>query len=277
MVIPGRAARCKTSLKSNRTTIYINEYLTILGSNHDNISMGYVGKLEEKFRAQQLRREGLSYGEILQQIHVSKDTISRWCRDIILTKKQKERLLRNSIFGQKKGSQVAAENKRKFRIARTQKIFEESKNELGELSKRDRFLAGIAFYAGEGNKADGRAGFANSDPKIIKFMMGWFQEFCSIPTSRFRGAIWLHENLDETIAKDYWSGLTGIPENQFHKTYIAKNKLGSRKIRKNIHKYGVFAIKFSDSDKQRRIMGWISALLDGKISQARLHSSIAQR
>lgn len=64
-----------------------------------------------------------------------------------------------------------------------------------------------------------------------------------------------------------WSDLTGIPLNQFHKTYIAKIKKNSKKIRKNIHEYGVVSIKFSGSDKHRRIMGWIYALVGGKISK----------
>ena len=227
--------------------------------------MGYFGKLESRLKAQALRRQGLSYGEIQLQIEVPKSTLSDWCRDIELSKLQKERLLRNKQFGQKKGSLIAADNKRKKRIERTKEIFEKSKIELGELKKRDRFLAGIAFYSGEGNKTDGKAKFTNSDPLLINFMMNWFQEFCNIPLSKFRGAIWLHDNLDEMEAKLFWSNLTKIPIDQFYKTYIAKNKIESRKIRKNIHKYGVFAIRFSDSDKQRRIMGWISALVGGKI------------
>ncbi|QQG42988.1 MAG: hypothetical protein HYW45_02115 [Candidatus Daviesbacteria bacterium] len=229
--------------------------------------MGYFGKLEEKLKAQELRRRGLSYGEILLQINVSKDTISRWCRDIALTKTQKKRLLKNKVFGQKKGSQVAAENKRRKRLLRTKEIFEISKSELGELNKRDRFLAGIAFYASEGDKTDGKGGVANSDPRIIKFMIKWFKEFCKIPMSKFRGALWLHEGLDEEKAKKFWCKLTNIPTQQFHKTYIAKDKKDSRKIRKNIHQYGVFAIRFSDADKQRRIMGWISALVDDRIQK----------
>lgn len=241
-------------------------HLTYLGSAFMMKLMGYFGKLEEKLKAQELRRQGFSYGEILLQINVSKDTISRWCRDIELTQDQKRKLLENKMFGQRKGSLVAADNKRQARILRTQTIFQEAKKELGNLSKRDRFIAGITLYAGEGDKADGRGGFANSDPKIIKFMMGWFKEFCKVPLSRFRGAIWIHEGLDAEEAKRYWSKVTGVPQNQFFKTYIAKNKTDSRKIRKNIHKYGVFAIKFSVSDTQRRIMGWISALLNAKIA-----------
>lgn len=227
--------------------------------------MGFNGKLEEKLEAQQLRRQGLSYKEILTQVEVSKDTISRWCRDIVLTDNQKERLLKKKIYGQKKGSIIAAENKRRARLERTRTIFERAMKDLGRLGKRDRFMVGIALYAGEGDKGDGRGGFANSDPKLIKFMMNWFLEFCNLPLSKLRGAIWLHEGLDENKAKNYWSVLTGIPANQFHKTYIAINKKDSRKIRKNIHEFGVFAIRFSDREKHRRIMGWISALFDDRI------------
>ncbi len=227
--------------------------------------MGYVGKLEEKIKAQVLRKKGLSYGKIMQRIHVSKDTISRWCRDIELTTDQKRKLLKNKMFGQKKGSIIAANNKRRARLTRIRNIFEAAKKQLGKLSKRDRFITGVALYSGEGYKNDGKGGFTNSDPILIKFMSRWFQEFCDLPMNKLRGAIWIHEGLDHIAAKYFWSKLTGIPEKQFHKTYIAKNKKDSKKMRKNIHQYGVFAIRFSDSDKQRRIIGWISALLGGRI------------
>ena len=228
-----------------------------------------MAKSKEKLRARDLRQKGESIKEIAKILKVSPGSVSVWCRDIELSKLQKERLLRNKQFGQKKGSLIAADNKRKKRIERTKEIFEKSKIELGELKKRDRFLAGIAFYSGEGNKTDGKAKFTNSDPLLINFMMNWFQEFCNIPLSKFRGAIWLHDNLDEMEAKLFWSNLTKIPIDQFYKTYIAKNKIESRKIRKNIHKYGVFSISFSESNKQRQIMGWISALLGGRITPVR--------
>jgi len=228
--------------------------------------MGYYGRLEDKLLAQKLRKQGLSYNEILTKIHASKDTISRWCKDIELTQKQKIRLLNNKIFGQRKGSIIAADNKRLFRIAKTKKIFLRSKKQLGSLYKRDKFIAGIALYAGEGNKTDGQGGFANSDPRIIKFMINWFKTFCKIPNGKFRGAIWIHQTQDQIEAKRFWSDLTGIPQNHFHKTYTVKNKKNSNKIRKNIHPYGVFAIRFSKADIQRQIMGWIYALFGGKIA-----------
>lgn len=227
--------------------------------------MGYFGKLEEKLKAQNLRGKGLSYKEILKYVDVSKDTISRWCREISLTEEQKERLVANKKFGQKKGSLVAAENKRRKREERTNTIFEEAKKDLGKMSTRDKFITGIALYVAEGGKTDGQGEFANTDPALVKFMMEWFLRFVKVPMSKIRGAIWLHEGLNENKAKEYWSSITGIPTNQFYKTYIAINKLNSKKIRKNIHKFGVFSIRFSDCEKHRKIIGWISALFDVKI------------
>lgn len=227
--------------------------------------MGDFGKIEDKFKAIELRKQGLSYKEILTKIDVSKSTISLWCKDVQLTEKQKLRLLNKKQFGQKKGSLVAAENKRNARIERTKKIRNLAKKDVGKIINRDKFIAGVALYAAEGNKSDGKAGFSNADPQLIKFMTNWFMVFAKVPIKKLRGAIWLHEGLNEKNAKNFWSKLINLPLNQFHKTYVAKVKNNSKKIRKNIHQYGVFQIRFSDSAIHRKIMGWISAVFGDKI------------
>lgn len=227
--------------------------------------MGHYGKLQEKTIALKLRYKGYSYSEILKKIKVSKDTLSRWCRDIVLTDYQKQRLINNKIFGQKKGSLIAAENKKRLRIMETQTIYKESAKQIGSINLREKFIAGISLYAGEGDKTDSQVGFSNSNPDLIKFMMWWFRKFCKISEDKYRGSLWLHQGLDEKKAKIFWANIIGIPLSQFNKTYIAKNKPYSKKIRKNIHKYGVFAIRFSNAIIHRRIMGWISALFHDRI------------
>ena len=227
--------------------------------------MGYSGKLEEKLLVQKLRKEGLSYKEIMQHVSVVKDTVSRWCRDIPLTEQQIQRLIKNKELGLRKGSLIAAENKRRKRVETTEKITQEALREIGKLTERDKFITGISLYAAEGNKADNNSGFSNSDPKLIKFMTNWFLEFAKVPKSKLRGAIWLHEGLNENNAKNFWFKLTGIPINQFHKTYIAKNKIDSKKIRKNIHSFGVFSIRFSGVTIHRKIMGWIAGVFEDRL------------
>jgi hypothetical protein len=48
---------------------------------------------------------------------------------------------------------------------------------------------------------------------------------------------------------------------QFHKTYIAKNKKDSNKIRKQKHQFDVLSIKVSDAKELRLINGWMVGIL----------------
>lgn len=151
--------------------------------------MGYFGNLEAKIRAQKLRGKGLSYKEIQKIIYIPKSTLSDWCRNIALTEKQALRLFKNKLKGSAKGKIIGAKRQQAKRIREIKKLFKEGKKEVGRISKRDRFIAGISLYIAEGTKADKAVNFSNSDPKLVKFMSNWFQEFCQIPKERVRGAI----------------------------------------------------------------------------------------
>ena len=223
--------------------------------------MGYNGKLILKQEAQKMRKNGASYNEIISKIHIPKSTVSDWCKEIKLTKNQIKRLYAAKKQGALKGSFVAAKRKMDKRIYQTKEIYDKGFQEIGELTKRDRFVVGIALYVAEGTKIDKGCCLSNSDPKIVKFMINWFREFGEVKDEKFRGAIWLHEELDENKAKQFWSKLTKIPLSQFYKTYRAKDKKFSNKIRKNIHEYGVFSFYVNDTNLLRKIMGWIGGIL----------------
>src|SRR3972149_9708292 len=224
--------------------------------------MGYSGKWGEKLKAQTLRRRGLSYKEILKHVNVAKSTLSTWCKDIELTSKQMERLYKRQETGQRKGSVIAARKKQLKRWEEEQKERNLGIKDIGKLSKRERFLLGVALYAAEGGKTSrGEVDFSNTDPLMIKFMVAWFREFCNPPEQKLRVALWIHDDLDESAARKFWSKLTGIPLIQFNKSYIAQNKKNSKKIRKKKHEYGVAAIGFSSVKIKRRILGWIGGIL----------------
>lgn len=224
--------------------------------------MGYLGKIEEKSIAISLRGKGLSYREINQRVNVSKDTLSRWCRGVILTPEQLESLRRKKLDGAERGRLIGAKRQQENRIARTVELAARGKKEVGRLSQRDRFIAGISLYIGDGLKGDRAVGFSNADPQAVKFILRWLREFCPIPENKFHGQIWIHEGLNEAKAKKFWSDLTKIPLKQFHKSYVAGIKPNSRKIRKIRHKYGIFAIRVSNAETQRKILGWESGILE---------------
>jgi len=229
--------------------------------------MGYAGKLKEKRLALKLRRKGFSYSEIQGKIFVSKDTLSRWCRNVILTPEQLENLRKRRLKGAERGRIIGAKKQQCDRIRRTKKLLEQGKEEVGLLNKRNRFIAGVALYLGDGLKGDKNVGFSNSNPKIISFMLKWLREFCEVPEEKFRGQIWIHNNLDEMKAKKYWSKIAGISVGQFTKSYIAENKINSRKVRKQLHQYGIFAIRVHDVKMQRKIRGWMIGVLGDKLLQ----------
>ncbi len=220
--------------------------------------MSYAGKLDLKLKAQKLRKRGLSVKEIEKKLKVSRSSVSLWIREVKLTKKQLKKLYLNKKTGQLKGSIIAAMNKIKIREDITKRLIKEGEKEVGKISLRDKFITGISLYFAEGSKGDKNVSFSNSDPKAIKFMVKWLREFCKVPQEKFRGTLYLHDNLNEKQAKEFWLELTGIPLRQFTKTYIVRNN--PKRLRKVKHPYGVFRITVSNANLHRKIMGWISGI-----------------
>lgn len=220
--------------------------------------MSYVKKLELKLKARLLRKKGASIKEIQKKLKVSKSSVSLWVRDIELTKKQLEKLYLNRKTGALKGCIVAAKNKIRIRKELTKKLIKEGKKEVGRISYRDKFIAGIAMYFAEGNKGDKSVIFSNSDSRAIRFMMDWLRKICKVPEEKFRCTLYIHDNLDEKKAKFFWSSLIKIHISQFTKSYIVKNNIHRLRKTKNI--YGVLRITVSDVNLHRKIMGWISGV-----------------
>lgn len=224
--------------------------------------MSYAGKLELKLRAQKLRARGLSIKEIEKKLKVSRSSVSLWVRNIKLTKKQIKRLYVNKKTGSLKGSYIAAMNKIRRKKELTKTMIKSGEKEVGNISNRDKFVAGIAMYFAEGTKNSNNVSFSNSDPRAIKFMADWFRKICKVQNEKIRCDLYIHDNLDEIKAKEYWSNLIRVPLEQFRKSYIVKNN--TNRLRKVKHIYGVFRITVSDANLNRKIMGWVSGLFKNK-------------
>jgi hypothetical protein len=54
-----------------------------------------MSKVQEKNKAQALRRQGWGIKDIAVQLSVSKGSVSAWCQEIVLTKKQQDNLRKN--------------------------------------------------------------------------------------------------------------------------------------------------------------------------------------
>lgn len=218
--------------------------------------MGYYGKIKLRFEAQKLRGKGWSIRKIEEKLHVSRSSVSLWVRDIKLPSTFIKKLYQNQRTGGLRGSFIAAQNKVKKREKLIFTIVNKAREEVGALTKRDMFIAGMSLYLAEGDKADRRVAFSNADPRTINFMMKWLRIICFVPEKKFRCCIYIHDNLDEKAAKLYWSKITDISLSQFMKSYIVKNK--AQRFRRTKHEYGICRIVVCDVNLHRKIMGWIS-------------------
>lgn len=81
-------------------------------------------------------------------------------------------------------------------------------------------VAGAGLYWAEGYKAGrNQVNFSNSDPFMVKLMMGFFRRVCEVPSTKFRGVVHIHPHLDKEGARRFWSRISGIPLNQFHNSW----------------------------------------------------------
>lgn len=170
-----------------------------------------------KRKALELRKQGKSYNQIKKEIGVSKSTLSEWLRRFPLSKGQ-IRLLRDI-------NEVRIEKYRNtMRLKReTKKLtyYNEQKQILIPLSKKEIYLAGLFLYWGEGAKTlHGQVDISNTDPSVLKFVLYWMTIALGIPKEKVRVNLHLYKdmNINETI--EFWSRELGISKDQFIKPYI---------------------------------------------------------
>lgn len=213
-------------------------------------------KLDEKRIVQRLRKQGLSYNEILQKVQVAKSSISLWCQDVELTPEQKDRLNKKRERNLQRIIDLGSKAMARKRKKEIRKIKIEAKKEIHPLTLYEFKIAGAMLYWAEGSKGGG-VEITNSDPKLIKFMVRWLKEICEVKLERLNARLNIHANQNDKKIKKYWSKITNIPLSQFGKSYIKPEGTGHRK---NILRNGVIRVKFGNEDLRHRIMAWIKAL-----------------
>lgn len=223
-----------------------------------------------QMQARDLRSKGLSIKNIAFQLHVSKNTVSFWVKDIILTVEQLKKLKQAQLKGREVGRIKCILIHREKRKILMEKYRQEGLNQIYSLNKKELFLVGLALYWAEGTKSfrDRRVEFCNSDPRMIKLLILWFKECLDVKSEDLKcvvGINQIHQNREE-IVKEYWSKLTNIPLSQFRKTSF--KKVNNRKVYDNFdNHYGTLSVLVAKSTHAYyKIMALINALTLSKIN-----------
>lgn len=204
-----------------------------------------------------LRQEGFSYGNIAKKYSTSKSNISLWCKDIKLSSSQYDKLFADKIEILKLGSKRLHE----IREAEIIKVKESAKKEMAQKKMDDFtfFVAGAMLYWAEGCKTTGFA-ITNSDERIILFMIKWFKQFLNIGNERIKTHLHIHERDNDLEVKKYWSKLTGIPLENFGKSFVKAPGTGHRK---NILPHGIIRIQIRGEGTENfrhRVMTWVEQI-----------------
>lgn len=212
-----------------------------------------------QLRARVLRSQGYSYTEIADRIAVSKSSVSIWCRNITLSDTQRHHLIDLALQGAARGREHSRQLRKIHKALLLTTIKEQAKKEVGRLSRRDRFMAGVMLYAGEGDRAGERVGVSNTNPQLLLFAMDWLCEFLHLDRADSIVHLYLHVGLNEEKAKDFWSETLRITRHQI--TYVYR-PVPRPSHKGNIHQFGVCSVRFHNKMAHRRIMGWIQAVLN---------------
>lgn len=222
-----------------------------------------MAKQIEKETALSLRLKGMSIGEISRTLHVSKGTVSLWCRNIALTPLQIHDIAKRSQHHATEKLLLVAEKQRLKREIDSRKMTETGRKDVGGLSKRDVFMVGLGLYWGEGYKQGSQElGFTNSNPAIIMFYLNWLEKIYDMQRTDL--ILRVSINTDHTYriqeVQQYWSKLTSVPLSQFTKPSLIKTAAAKRYTNHQQH-FGTLRVKVrKGTHMRRRILGSISSL-----------------
>jgi len=211
-----------------------------------------LSRWERSELGRDLRRAGLSYGEIMDLIPVKKSTLATWCREVDLSPAQIEAI--KARTGSVAGLPRDTNRKRRAEI---ELIRAEAHDEAGSLITQPLWIAGTVLYWGEGFKTQSQLGMANSDPHALRLFMIWCSEY-HLPDTGFRAKLNIHADNDEPAARWWWAEQLSLNLNDFNKSFVKPDGTGHRK---NYLPNGVcLVIKRKSADAFHRTLAWVEFL-----------------
>ena len=211
-----------------------------------------------------LRKKGNSYREIQKETGVSRGTLcewfrrEEWSRHIAVTKTVRV----NSIEHTRMMQAVRRKNLDTLYGAAEQ----EAMTEYEIFKEEPLFWAGLMAYAGEGDKRTRHiVRITNSEFYIHKIFLLFATRYLRVLLADIRECLIIYPDHNETLCKEMWSNILGIPRDQFHKTQVIQGKEKVRRLQ-----YGIGMSIISSTVLKKKMLKWLSLAQDEKFDTARL-------
>jgi transcriptional regulator with XRE-family HTH domain len=197
-------------------------------------------KLKQKKQARELRKQkGLSIKEIAKRLGVAKSSVSRWVRDIKLTRRQHNKLRKNV----RRASDSNIEKWKEIRATH---------QENGRRKAREKNLLhsiGCMLYWAEGWKRNNvnDVAFSNSDVQMLRLFIKFLRECFGVATERILIAINCYTDVySKDEIERYWISKLGLNRSCLRKTMINKKSSHSKGKRSKMLEYGTCKIMVHD-------------------------------
>lgn len=213
-----------------------------------------MARTEDKHTAIALRKRGMSYSQIKDELGVSKSTLSVWLKDMPLSESRVRALRANSERRIEKYRATMARKKSE----RREEVFLSVRDEILK-SKDPEFVSGFYLYWGEGTKtAEYSVSFTNSDPAMVKCFILWL---CKLGIKRQQMKVKLHVYRDqqEPTMRQFWSRILQIPLENFNKSYVKSSRLEDKNY-KGMFSYGTCVVSYHDRDMHEYVMAGVRFL-----------------
>jgi len=215
-------------------------------------------RVQLKNMAINLRKEGRSYNEIMNELHVAKSTLSGWLSDITLTDQQnidlnnrlKDRVARGRL---KTGIALRAK-----RIVRENRVYSEAEKEFKEYIKDPFFSVGILLYWAEGAKKNNFFAFINSDPNMVNLMLKWVKKYFHSEAALLNYRLFIHFPYKNENCEEYWARFLNVSPENFYKTIY---KPTPYTVKKNIGYKGCIRMTITRIDVLRKMIAWQKLLI----------------
>jgi hypothetical protein len=223
-----------------------------------------MAKYDQRIKARLLRKQGTSIIFIARKLRVSKSTVSIWCRDIILSEGQFEKLKKNKGVSVKTGQRMGAEVNKKKRLDAIDLADTWGKKMVNKISKRELLLIATALYWSEGSKSDStsRFLFSNSDPEMVLLMRNILVKVIKVPATDIVCAVQINRVHERRIKKVliFWKKLLELQDSQLSKPYFVNTE--PAKVYENYDNYfGVCRLSVRKSKNLKyKMLGLIKAL-----------------
>ncbi|MEK7136177.1 MAG: helix-turn-helix domain-containing protein [Patescibacteria group bacterium] len=180
-----------------------------------------MARREDKNKALVLRKKGYSYSQIKEELNISKSTLSGWLASYPLSVERIKELRDNSP----RRIERYRNTMKLKREARLSSVYKKVKEDIGKLSNREIFLAGMFLYWAEGYKrAISTTALGNTDPTMLRFFIKWLKVI-NAPIHKITVRLHIYADMDEKKAIQFWCKELSLPEACFVKTYVKKSNL----------------------------------------------------